>query len=409
VLLALFCAAPASVGAHRRHHAVKRVADRMHEDPPADDHPLDPKEECVKLCKADKGTDADPEYCNTECAVYNDLNNHHWDDDFGNQEALQRFTEDEATNEAGGKEMEEKFEEEFGEEVLDCTPTVDTDKEPTMDDLDAKKDGVIDKDEAEAYGKKACVPDEMTDQIFEEADADQDNKITEEEFQEAGEDTVAEEKLDEALEGSEGDTPKGEAPFEGDDENAVVDNVDFDEVDDNKDGKIDEAEFHENAEFEAEKRTETNAAHVPVSNNETDMVADASPAVAEAMDAVDTDDDGTISKEEYESTEGGGSDMGEELSEAAGVDEDMPDPDDAQRVQAAEAAPPSLLSKSKVTKPRHKMIMLQRNKRGKKSFAAAFHAAQQHHAKLRKQRSHARRTRAHRRNHGHLRRHHQHA
>lgn len=432
LLSLLSCVAPASAsrGFHGRHHQAARRAVHAARGHAADEPALDPAEECAKVCSADSGIDADPEYCNNECAVYTDLTNHVKDDGVGTKEAIKQFVGDESYNEKGGTKMEDQFEEEHGEEVLDCAPSVDVDKEPSMEDMDVNGDGVVSKEEAENYGHKACVPDEMTDQIFEEADVDQDDKVTKEEFAEAGEDTAAEEELDEALEGSDDGAPKGESPFEGDDEHAVVDNQDFEEVDKNGDEVIDAGEFHDHAEFEAEKRTETNAAHVPVSGDETDMVADGAPAVGEAMDKVDENGDDVLTKEEFESTEGGGSDLGEEIQEAAKQDEDMPDPDGLDRANGAELlskkfrtaqrAEAAFLSKFAVVKPRHTFVMMQRSRshhrhgkqakkaqrskhgrKAQKGLAAAFHAAvKQHHAKRHQPKSHAPLLR---RNHRHLR------
>merc|ERR1719375_2924660 len=80
--------------------------------------------------------------------------------------------------------MEAKAEADYPVDVLDCTPTVDIDHPPKLEDLDWKQDGVIDAEEAHDWGHKACVPDEMTDQIFSEADSNQDQKITPEEHSE---------------------------------------------------------------------------------------------------------------------------------------------------------------------------------------------------------------------------------
>merc|ERR1719335_926489 len=61
-----------------------------------------------------------------------------------------------------------------------------------------------------------------------------------------------------------------------------------------------------------------------LSGEEKDAMADAEPAIDKAMDNVDEDGDGALSKKEFEAEKDGGSDMGEEMQEAAKQDEDMP-------------------------------------------------------------------------------------
>jgi len=377
-LVLILCLLPAAT-AHRRHR----------------DEPINNvKSECEALCKADKGMDADPTDCLTECAVYTDLNTHEGDDNYGKEDALEDVAADESYNEAGGEEMAAKHEEMTGNEVSSCAPSVDVDKEPEMKDLDSNGDDSVTKDEAEAYGRKACVPDEVVDQIFEEADANQDDKVEESEFKDAGEDTQMEEAIDEKLEG---DKEGPEGPFTGDDENAVVDAPPFDDFDKNQDAQLDADEVKDVMEMEAEKRTESNTAHMPTGEDETKLVADAdtdgdgNPA-EEVIEKVDKDGDGKVSQTEYKEEGDGGSDMGEELSEAAGLKEDSTDPDDKNRVDApaekakllstnfrtAQRSEAAFLSKFKVVKPRQIFVGLQAGKRG---FAKALHAAvRRHHA-----------------------------
>merc|ERR1719421_2657453 len=192
-------------------------------------------------------------------------------------------------------------------------------------------------------------------------------------------------------------TRKARKAPSGDDENAVVDAPPFDDFDKNQDAQLDADEVKDVMEMEAEKRTESNTAHMPTGEDETKLVADAdtdgdgNPA-EEVIEKVDKDGDGKVSQTEYKEEGDGGSDMGEELSEAAGFKEDSTDPDDQNRVDApaekakllstnfrtAQRSEAAFLSKFKVVKPRQIFVGLQAGKRG---FAKALHAAvRRHHA-----------------------------
>lgn len=272
------------------------------------------EERCKELCKADSGMDADTRDCLTECASSTDLMTHDLDKGFG------YFANDESYNEKGGEKILEVHNEQATEEVAECTPTVDLEKVPQFTDLDTNGDGVIDYEESAAWSEKACVPDEMSEQVFSEADLNQDKVIDEAEFKEAGEDSKNEEAMDEAL----------EKTSEGDDEYNSVQNPPLEEFDENKDGSLDNAEAKEVFEHELERRTE----HEEVPE---ETMKELEPEVQEAIDDVDTNDDGEISGDEYVAKDEG-SDLGEELNEAAKADEDKEEIDDLSR---AEGAPPA--------------------------------------------------------------------
>lgn len=269
---------------------------------------------CEELCKEDAGIDGDPSDCLTECAVHTDLTTHHEND------GIEDFAEDEAYNEKGGEGIEEKAEADHPVEVLDCAPQVDIDKTPDISEIDTKKDGVIDEEEAKEWGHKACVPDEMTEQIFNQADANCDHVISQEEFTDSGEDTAQEQAVDEAL----------EEHSEGDDEYNNVQSPPLEEFDENNDGGLDPEEHKEAVKFEMERREEGGVADAEVPQEKAD----------EAFDTVDTDGNGLVEGDEYEEPAAdGGSDMGEEIIEAAKADEDATDPDDLSRAGEQAAAP----------------------------------------------------------------------
>jgi len=279
------------------------------------------KEDCVGICMEDTGMDK--ESCETQCAVSTDLTTHHMD------EGIESIAEDKAYNEAGGNAVEEHVEGEHPVDVLDCAPQVDIDHAPELDELDTNQNGVVDEGEAEEWGHKACVPDEMTEQIFNQADTNCDHVIDKEEYEQSGEDTAQEEAVDKAL----------EETSEGDDEYNNVQSPPLESFDEDDSGGLDPKEHHEAVEFEMERRDEdrwgTDDSEVPA--QETD----------EAFDDVDTDDDGVIEGDEYVApAEDGGSNMGEEVIEAAAQDEDATDPDDLnqQPTDPPPAAAASMLS-----------------------------------------------------------------
>lgn len=329
---------------------------------------------CEELCKKDTGMDADPTDCLTECAVHTDSVTHHMN------KGVEDFATDEAYNEQGGKEMEEKAEADHPVDVLDCAPQVDIDKAPTLDDLDTKQDGVIDQEEAREWGRKCCVQDEMVEQIFSEADTNQDDKINKEEFEDSGENTENEDAIDEAL----------EKHSEGDDEYNQVQAPPLEEFDENKDGSLDENEHKDAVKFEMERRGE---GRWSVSDEEVPE-----GAAKKAFGKTDKNKDGKIDGKEYKKPcAKGEDDFGGEINEAANGDEDAADPDDLARVEGADPAPAaSMLSTRFKIAHRNEAAFLRRfnlpehqhvaHKRNRRSFGHALvELAQKHHARRHQQ------------------------
>merc|ERR1719217_2011700 len=91
---------------------------------------------------------------------------------------------------------------------------------------------------------------------------------------------------------------------EGDDEYNSVQNPPLEEFDENKDGALDDSEAKEVFEHELERRTDNE--DVPE-----ETMKDLEPEVQDAIDEVDTNDDGEISGDEYVAKDEG-SDMGKE-------------------------------------------------------------------------------------------------
>merc|ERR1719171_1068232 len=204
-------------------------------------------------------------------------------------------------------------------------------------------------EEAEEYGYKMCVPDEMVEQIFTDGDENQDHILSKEEYNNVGEDTVVEEAIDGALTNQ----TKGDDEFNPvqspTDENG---NKEIEIFDKDKDGALDKEEFEDAATFEMERRgSDTNNADPIVQAAEDDGGMD------EAFDKVDANDDGKLDKEEYEKPSEG-SDMGKEMQEAAEAPQEATDPDDLSRAgeqvegivaepTVVKDAPSSMLSHSK--------------------------------------------------------------
>lgn len=289
---------------------------------------------CEELCAKDSGIDADGGDCKTECAVSTDLMTHHLD------QGYEDFTRDEAYNEKGGQKMKEAHNEKAPEEVPSCIPEegYDASTIPEFDTLDINRDGVIDGDEAFTFGEKACIPDEMVGQLFSEADLNQDKVIEKNEWKAGGEDTKNEQAMDEAL----------EKVSQGDDESNTVQNPPMTEFDKNNDGSLDEDESKDVFEHELGRRTE----HEPIPE---DTMKELEPKIDEAVEKVDTNDDGAISGDEY-AAKGDANDLGDELQEAASADEDKPELDDLSRADGAAApAPAGLLSHHSQLRRGHKV------------------------------------------------------
>eukprot|EP00746_Dinoflagellata_sp_MGD_P160843 gnl/MRDRNA2_/MRDRNA2_87772_c0_seq1.p1 gnl/MRDRNA2_/MRDRNA2_87772_c0~~gnl/MRDRNA2_/MRDRNA2_87772_c0_seq1.p1 ORF type:complete len:418 (-),score=114.71 gnl/MRDRNA2_/MRDRNA2_87772_c0_seq1:111-1298(-) len=270
---------------------------------------------CELRCKNDTGIDADT--CMTECQTYTDTQTHHLD------EGLDGFVADESYNENDGEGMREIHNEQAPEEVPECAPEpgYEATSKPEWDTLDTNGDGFIDADEAFTFCEKACIPDEMGQQIFSEADLNQDKKISKEEFESAGEETNNEEAMDGVLEGT----------FEGDDEYNSVQNPPLEEFDEDDSGGLDNDEVNNMYEHQIEQRTE----HEPGAE---ETVEELQPEIQDAIDEVDTNDDGVISGDEY-TAEGDENNLGDELQEAAEADEDVEEPDDLAR--AGTTPPPA--------------------------------------------------------------------
>jgi len=322
---------------------------RRREDPPKGEFYPERKStpKCEELCKKDTGLDADFRDCMTECSVYTDVMTHDLD------KAFHDFTQDESFNEKGGEKMKEAHNEEAPEEAYACGPSVDLEKKPTFEDLDTNGDKVIDFEEALAFSEKACITDEKTEQMFSEADLNQDKVLNKEEWDNSGEDTKSEEAMDKAL----------EKVSQGDDEYDSVQNPPLEEFDENKDGALDESEAKEAFEHELERRTE----HEEVPK---ETMEELEPEIKDAIDEVDTNDDGEISGDEYIAKDEG-SDMGQELKEEAHNDEDAKELDDLPRAQGAAPAPAASLIQ------RHSAGFL-RKRRDTRKYAQLLQKARQH-------------------------------
>lgn len=358
------------------------------------------EEECKKLCMKDKGIDSDVRDCMTECAVYTDLRE--FPHDGPTQEGLKDFVLDETHNEDGGEEMEGLHDAQaYGTtDAVDCESSVT--EPPTFEDMDMNGDGGVTMEEAEEYGYKMCVPNEMVEQIFNDGDENQDHILSKEEYDNVGEDTAVEEAIDEALTNSTQGDDEFNPVQSPTDENG---NKEIEIFDENEDGSLDEPEFDKAAEFEMQRRGMD-------TNNEGDVINDSEEELDEAFDKIDGNDDGKITKDEYEG-KSEGSDLGKEMEEAAAVDEEASDPDDLSRageqVEGIVAeptdykdAPASMLSHSRHHRRVHHGQHRAHHKRHMLGFAQKFQAVARTAHRLRALHR-AKRQNKHRRHHAHHR------
>lgn len=268
---------------------------------------IDPWKMCDELCKYDTGMDADHGVCVTDCRSYVDSG--------GDIESLRAFVTDETYNEQGGEKMEKYFETKTGMRIPDCKPTLDMKSDFGFDLVDANSNGELTRDELDKWGKKACVPNEMAQQLFDFADANFDDRVTPAEYGTLGEDTNVEDVLDKHADQS----TKGEDQYE------PVQMPAFRHVDGNKDGQLDQVEIMDMFKREIKKRIPTMAkADVDA------LAAEHQKELLKDMGKVDTNADGKINEEEYKKA-AASKGMGEELSEAAAVDNNLTDPDDLPR------------------------------------------------------------------------------
>lgn len=279
---------------------------------------IDPWKMCDELCKYDTGMDADHGVCVTDCRSYVDAG--------GDIESLRSFVTDETYNEQGGEKMEKYFETKTGMQVPDCKPTLDMNSDfgrKYFDLVDANNNGELTRDELNIWGKKACVPNEMAQQIFDFADANFDDRVTPAEYGSIGEDTDAEDVLDKYADKE----TKGEDQYE------PVQMPAFRHVDGNKDGQLDQVEIMDMFKREIKKRIPTMAkADVDA------LAAEHQKELLKDMHKVDTDADGKINEEEYKKA-AGTKGMGEELAEAADVNNNLTDPDDLPRAGPKNGGP----------------------------------------------------------------------
>lgn len=268
---------------------------------------------CWELCRHAKGLGSSA--CMTECKMYTDVAPN-------TDEALKAFVEDETVNEAGGEDMERAYEKMSEERVRSCVPQFEG--SPKFTDIDANGDSVISKSEIIGFAKKMCVSDEMIRQMFHEADRNQDGDVNPIEFDKGGEDTQLEEGVDMMM-----DTHTG-----GDDEYNPVKLPALEAFDADGDKKLSKEELRDALFFEHNQRFSKTA-----TKKELREWAEAQKDVLESLlFLLDTDGDGKISEDEY-NTMDLHDHLGGEMKEAQDANHDGVDPDNLRRMEHPTAAP----------------------------------------------------------------------
>jgi len=270
---------------------------------------------CWEMCKHAFGLGADS--CMAECRTYTDGAE-------DGEDGLEDFVEDKTYNEAGGENMEEAFEKKYDREIPSCKPTFTS--FPTFGDLDENGDGVITESEMISFGAKMCVSDEMALQVFMMADRDQNNVIDPKEWGQVGEDTAAEQAIDDSVDGN--------AASQADDEYNEVQMPPFKEFDANKDGVLDTKELQKVLEFELYRRF-PESSYEQIESIAGGMAGDLEKIAGE----MDKDGDGKISRAEFEGPPEKDEHLGGELVEASRGDKNGEDPDDLSRVEHPTMSP----------------------------------------------------------------------
>merc|ERR1719201_220258 len=220
--------------------------------------------------------------------------------------------------------MEEAFEDKYDREIKSCKPTVTS--FPKFVDLDENGDGVVSESEMIRFGEKMCVSDEMALQVFMMADRDRNNVIDPKEWGQVGEDTAAEQAIDNSIDGT--------TASQADDEYSEVKMPPFKEFDANKDGVLDKKELQNVLEFELYRRF-PDASYEQIKSIAGDITGDLEGIVKE----MDKDGDGKISRSEFEGPPEKDEDLGGELVEAARGDKNGEDIDDLHRVEHPTMSP----------------------------------------------------------------------
>lgn len=267
------------------------------------EYPCDAEDEvcnlCKELCACDSGPDK--ESCMAECRTH----------DTGELKDLKDFVADEDYNELGDNAMSKKFEKETGVKTPKCTPTIDTNEAPTFESVDKDGSGGISRAEMDDWSLTACVPNELSHQVFDVADVDFNQEVSPSEWADVGEDLKIEQILDQFA----------DRRTKGEDEYEPTELPGFGDIDTTQDGKLDEDEIMKMFKDEIVKRIPN------MPPQQVDAIAGRyKEEVMQDMGKLDTDGDGMLNEQEYQAA--ADNNMGKELQEVAKNPNNLEDPDD---------------------------------------------------------------------------------
>mmetsp|Transcript_102645 Transcript_102645/g.203767 ORF Transcript_102645/g.203767 Transcript_102645/m.203767 type:complete len:297 (+) Transcript_102645:44-934(+) len=253
---------------------------------------------CKNICSRHGRMTAEERECMTSCRVKVDL---------GSEDAnrLEDFAKE-------NKTRLRRYEEHTGQNVKPCKPPANV-EEVHFADVDLNNDKIVTRHELTAFTDMLCIPQDLANKMFDDADRNHDESVTTKEWNSSGEDTQIEYEVDKFADKHV--EPKKEAP-EDVARNALKDLVGevkapaFEDMDKDNDGKITEWELSSFFMWEAVRR-----------NTQMDgrtrrhLQENVNKVMADKFKVLDKDGDHFLSREEYKARKSG-ENFGHEILEA---------------------------------------------------------------------------------------------